>query len=129
MITSKKDKTRLDMENHPLTLIINYMFIIAVLYPVFNALLDKSKYTNLLAIIRLIRSISMSIVWHFWHFLLPTTWRSFSEVQKVILRCLVWLKMHYFKGSLPKWVLTPEKETSFHVFKMFGCLVTISWAT
>ena len=120
MTTSKKDKTRLDMENHPLTLIINYMFIIAVLYPVFNVLLDKSKYTNLLAMIRLIRSISMSIFWPFLVFLLPTTWRSFTEVQKVILRCLVWLKMHYFKGSLPKWVLTPEKETSSHVFKMFG---------
>ena len=28
------------------------------------------------------------------------------------------LKMHYFKGSLPKWVLTPQKKTSCHIFKM-----------
>ena len=28
------------------------------------------------------------------------------------------LKMHYFRGSLPKWVLTPQKKTSCHIFKM-----------
>ena len=28
------------------------------------------------------------------------------------------LKMHYFRGSLPKWVLTPQKETSCHIFKI-----------
>ena len=28
------------------------------------------------------------------------------------------LKMHYFRGSLPKWVLTPQKKTSRHSSKM-----------
>ena len=62
-----------------------------------------------------------------------------TEIQTVILRCLVclnlnWiksnntilaklfifscLKIHYFRASLPKWVLTPPKETSSHIFKM-----------
>ena len=27
-------------------------------------------------------------------------------------------KMHHFMASLPKWVLTPPKETSSHIFKM-----------
>ena len=75
-----------------------------------------------------------------------------TEVQTVILRCLVclnlnWiksyniilvkiflfscLKMHHFRAILPKWVLTPQKETSSHIFKMaifskfFGAF--ISW--
>ena len=62
-----------------------------------------------------------------------------SEVQTIILRCLVclnlnWiknynimlvkifffscLKMHHFSTSLPKWILTPSKENSSHVFKI-----------
>ena len=62
-----------------------------------------------------------------------------TEIQLVILRCLVcknlnWiksyniilikifffscLKMHHFRASLPKWDLTPQKETSSCVFKM-----------
>ena len=28
------------------------------------------------------------------------------------------LKMHYFKCCLPKWVLTAQKKTSCHIFKM-----------
>ena len=28
------------------------------------------------------------------------------------------LKMHYFRRDLPKWVLTTQKETSCHIFKM-----------
>ena len=62
-----------------------------------------------------------------------------TEIQTVHLRCLVcknlnhiisynkiwdkififsYLKMHNFRGILPKWVLTPQKETSFNIFKM-----------
>ena len=62
-----------------------------------------------------------------------------TEVQTVILRCLVslnlnWvksyfiifvkkkffpcLKKHHFRASLPKWVLTSPKEISSHIFKM-----------
>ena len=26
--------------------------------------------------------------------------------------------MHHFRGSLPKWILTPQKEISCHIFKM-----------
>ena len=28
------------------------------------------------------------------------------------------LKLLYFKGSLPKWILTPQKKTSSQIFKM-----------
>ena len=62
-----------------------------------------------------------------------------TEIQTVILRCLVcqflnWIKsydiilvkvilfscliMHHFMACLPKWVLTPPKEISSHIFKM-----------
>ena len=62
-----------------------------------------------------------------------------TEIQTVILRCLVclnpdWiksndiisvkifffscLKMHHFRASLPKWVLTTPKKISSHIFKM-----------
>ena len=62
-----------------------------------------------------------------------------TEVQMVILRCLVslnlnWiksyyiilvkkfffpcLKMHHFRAILPKWVLRPQKKISCHIFKM-----------
>jgi hypothetical protein len=62
-----------------------------------------------------------------------------TEVQTVILRCLVslnlnWiksyniilvkkkffqcLKMHHFRAVSPKWVLRPQKEISCHIFKM-----------
>ena len=62
-----------------------------------------------------------------------------TEIQTVFLRCLVcknlnliksynivskrffffsWVKMHYFRASLPKWILIPQKETSSCVFKM-----------
>ena len=62
-----------------------------------------------------------------------------TEIQTVILRCLVclnpdWiksndiksvkifffscLKMSYFRASLPKWVLTIPKKISSHIFKM-----------
>ena len=63
-----------------------------------------------------------------------------TEVQTVILRCLVslnlnwiksyyiicisqhfffrYLKMHHFRAISPKWVLTPQKEISCHIFKM-----------
>ena len=62
-----------------------------------------------------------------------------TEVQTVILRCLVsldlnwiksycliivkkkffWcLKMHHFRAISPKWVLSPQKEISCHIFKM-----------
>ena len=61
-----------------------------------------------------------------------------TEIQTVILRCLVcknlnWiksynkilvkififscLKMHHFRGILPKWVLTPQRVNSSRVFK------------
>ena len=62
-----------------------------------------------------------------------------TEVQRVILRCLVslnlnWirrnyiilvkekknpcLKMHHFRAISPRWILTPQKEISCHIFKM-----------
>ena len=62
-----------------------------------------------------------------------------TEVQKVILRCLVslnlnwiksyyiilvkifffpFLKMHHFRAISPKWVLRPQKKISCHIFKM-----------
>ena len=62
-----------------------------------------------------------------------------TEVQMVILRCLVslnlnWiksyyiilvkkqfflcLKVHNFRAILPKWFFTPQKEISCHIFKM-----------
>ena len=62
-----------------------------------------------------------------------------TEIQTVILRCLVYknidwiksynkilvkififlcLKMHHFRANLPKWVLTPQKETNCHIFKI-----------
>jgi hypothetical protein len=65
-----------------------------------------------------------------------------TEIQTVILRCLVcknlnWiksynkilvqnsifscLKMHHFRGILPKWFVIPQKETRSHVFKMYIC--------
>ena len=71
-----------------------------------------------------------------------------TEIQTVILRCLVckncnWikscniilikifflscLKMDHFRASLPKWFLTPQKETSSCVFKM-GIFSRFFWA-
>ena len=74
-----------------------------------------------------------------------------AEIQTVILRCFEgqnfnWiksyniisiktiffscLKMHHFRASLPKWILTPPKEISSHIFKMvifpkfFGAFMT-----
>ena len=62
-----------------------------------------------------------------------------TEVKTVILRCLVilnfnWirsnyiilikekknpcLKMHHFRAISPRWILTPQKEISCHIFKM-----------
>ena len=43
--------------------------------------------------------------------------KSFNKIlDKIfIFSCL---RMHYFKGILPKWVLTPLKETSSRIFKM-----------
>ena len=62
-----------------------------------------------------------------------------TEVQTVILRCLVslnlnwiksyyiklvkkyffpYLKMHHFRAISPNWILTPQKEISCHIFKM-----------
>ena len=41
-------------------------------------------------------------LWHYW-------WLKIS---------FSWLKMHHFRGKIPKQVLTPQKKTSCHTFKM-----------
>ena len=79
-----------------------------------------------------------------------------TEIQMVILRCLECLylvgsktmtlilvkiiffpclKMHHFRGKIPKYVLTPQKKTSCHIFnmaifsKLFGDIIShiIRW--
>ena len=85
------------------------------------------------------KASKMAIFWPLWSFF-GNYMEIFhkTEIQTVILRCLVclnpnWiksndiksdniffscLKMHHFRASLPKWVLTSPKEISSHIFKM-----------
>ena len=72
-----------------------------------------------------------------------------TEVQTVILRCLVslnlnWvksyfiilvkkkknpcLKMHYFRAISPKWILDPQKEISCHIFKVAILTKILCWS-
>ena len=62
---------------------------------------------------------------------LNTIQTSFSEnnnyIRVILVKIIFFscLKMHYFRGILPKSVLTPLKKTSYHIFqKLFGDLMS-----
>ena len=54
-----------------------------------------------------------------------------KSYNKILVKIFIFscLKMPHFRSNLPKWVLTPQKENSCHIFKMptfsklFGCFM------